>query len=335
MEIQMSTPKKIRWLIAHQPEELFVRTATAFSQELAKHCGDSLEVEILTYPSYVEKYGEIEGLDQLAFYDEDSDPGLGQTRIEKGLQAFWAAMTDGKIEMSQMQVGQIGALLSDFAAMDLPYLFNDHDHVSRVVDGTIGQQMCQDLADHSGVRGLAFTYSGGYRVLGSDEPVMSLDDLQGLRLVIEQPLSLGHAIEQFGVKTMKVKPNLWKKLDLIANGAADAIETTYLRFFGKHIFKTNHSMFLTTILINNRFWDSLTEHEQLAFSLAARHASVIERQWAIDDAARFEKEAQSKGVSISTISIQDENRLKRASQKTYLKYNGWFSKDLISKIRKA
>ena len=30
----MTAPRKIRWLIAHQPQELFVRTARAFSEEL-------------------------------------------------------------------------------------------------------------------------------------------------------------------------------------------------------------------------------------------------------------------------------------------------------------
>jgi hypothetical protein len=46
------TPRKIRWLIAHQPQELFVRTARAFSEELNKHCAGELEVEILTCHSW-------------------------------------------------------------------------------------------------------------------------------------------------------------------------------------------------------------------------------------------------------------------------------------------
>lgn len=332
----MTQPRKIRWLIAHQPEELFVRTARAFAEELARHCGDQLEVEILTYPAYVARYGEIAELDNLAYYDETDVLSPDQkTKLEQGIQALWRSMSDGSIEMSQMQVSQIGFLNNDFWAIDLPYLFDDHDHVSRVVDGPIGQDMCQRLADTSAVRGLAFTYSGGYRVLGSDEPIMSIDDLQGLRVVVEQDFSLGNAITRMGAKTVKVNPVLWKKLDLIGKGEADAVETTYLRFAGKHVFKTNHSMFMTTILVSNSFWDTLTEEQQTAFTLAARYAAVTERQWAIDDAEKFERDAQDKGVVIKSISSEDEARLKHESRYTYLKYHGLFSKDLVAKIRKS
>lgn len=336
MENTMTSPRKIRWLIAHQPQDLFVRTARAFSKELSRHLDGQFEVEILTYPEYAEKYGEIPDIGNLAHYDETefTDPAQ-KNRIEKGIEALWGSMTDGAIEMSQMQVGQIGPLHQDFHAIDLPYLFEDHDHVSRVVDGEIGQQLCKELAEKSGVRGLAFTYSGGYRVLGSDEPIMSLDDLQGLRVVVENSVSLGTAIEKLGAKTIKVSPNLWKKLDLVGKGEADAIETTYLRFFGKHVFKTNHSVFMTTILVSNQFWDSLTEEQQTAFTFAARHAAVVERQWAIEDAARYEEEAQSKGVTIRSISAEDTARLKKASEKAYVEFNGWFTPGLLAKIRKS
>jgi TRAP-type C4-dicarboxylate transport system substrate-binding protein len=332
----MTQPRKIRWLIAHQPQELFVRTATAFSQELAKYCGDELQVEILTYPDYVAKYGEISDLDKLSVYDETNAVSPEQqTSLQKGMDAFWAALEDGTIEMSQTQVGQVARHHIDFQAIDLPYIFDDHDHVSRVVDGQIGQQLCRELGERSPVRGLAFTYSGGYRVLGSEEPIMTLDDLQGLRVVVENPISLGHAVEKLGASTVRVTPSLWKKLDLIGNGEADAVETTYLRFAGKHVFKTNHSVFMTTILVSNKFWATLTEDQQHAFTMAARAAAIIERKWALEDSQRFEDEAVAKGVTITDISESDTARLKKASQHSYVQNSGRFSKGLLSRIRKA
>lgn len=48
---------KIKWLIAHEPERLFLRTANAFASELNKKIGDQVEIEILTTKTYVEKYG--------------------------------------------------------------------------------------------------------------------------------------------------------------------------------------------------------------------------------------------------------------------------------------
>ena len=168
----MNQPRKIRWLIAHQPQELFVRTARAFSEELNKYCAGDLEIEILTYSDYVEKYNEIAGLENMKHRGDDEET------FEAGISAFWNALFESQIEMSQMQVVRVADHHYDFNALDLPFLFEDHDHVQRVVEGPIGQKLCAELGRKSGVTGLAFTYSGGYRVIGSHEPICTLAELK-------------------------------------------------------------------------------------------------------------------------------------------------------------
>lgn len=322
----MNQPRKIRWLIAHQPQELFVRTAKAFSEELQKHCNNELEIEILTYPEYRDKYQAIPDLDNLENKDADFD---------KGIQAFWNALFESEVEMSQIQVGQVGQLYSDFHALDLPFLFEDHDHVSEVLEGPVGQELCANLGKKSGVTGLGFTYSGGFRVIGSNNPITSLDDLQGLKIVVSNPLTLGTTIESMGGQAIAVPPRLWNKYDLIGKGEADAVETTYLRFDGKHVLKTNHSMFMTTIVVSNKFWNTLSESQQQAFQKAALHASRKEREWSVQDGETFERNAQANGVTITEISEQERQALKKKSQITYVKCKYFFSEDLITRIRKT
>jgi TRAP-type C4-dicarboxylate transport system substrate-binding protein len=320
----MNQPRKIRWLIAHQPQELFVRTARAFSEELKKHCDNELEMEILTYPEYCARYQEIPGLDVLDQKDVSPAPGV---------QALWNALFDGNIEMSQTQVGLIGDLYSDFHALDLPFLFEDHDHVSRTLEGPIGQELCANLGKKSGVTGLGFTYSGGYRVIGSNDPIASIKDLQGLRIVVQNPLTLGTTIESMGGEAKVVCPGLWNKYDLIGKGEADAVETTYLRFNGKHVLKTNHSMFMTSIVVGNKFWGTLTDTQKEAFQKAALYASRKEREWSVQDGEKFERDAVANGVTITEISEEDRVALKKKSQLTYVKCKHYFSKDLVKNIR--
>lgn len=321
----MNAPRKIRWLIAHQPQELFVRTAKAFSEELNKICADELEVEILTYPEYSEKYHPIDKLELLNEKDVD---------ITEAIQAFWQALFDSEIEMSQIQVGQVGELHTDFKAIDLPFIFDDHDHVKEVLEGRIGQQMCATLGQKSPVTGLAFTYSGGYRVIGSNEPITTVQQLEGLRIVVQDPLTLGTTIESMGGQAIAIPPNLWNKYDALGNDEADAIETTYLRFNGKHILKTNHSMFMTTIVISNKFWNTLTEKQQQAFRDAAQIAARREREWSVEDAEAFERNAVANGVTITEISEEDQASLKKKSQLTYFKTKGHFSPGLVADIRR-
>jgi TRAP-type transport system periplasmic protein len=328
----MKQPRKIRWLIAHQPQELFVRTARAFSEELNKRCGDELEIEILTYPEYQAKYHDIVGLEHMV-----QRPESLEDHEEKGMKAFWNALFESEVEMSQIQIVRVGMLYKDFQALDLPFLFDDHDHVQRVVEGPIGQELCANLGKHSGVTGLGFTYSGGYRVVGSHEPITKLEDLRDKTIAVQQPLSLGVTLESMGGKYEWSAPNLWHKYDPMGpSGNCDAVETTYLRFNeinGKHILKTDHSMFMTSIVVSNKFWDSLTAEQQEIFRECAVHASRKERQWSIEDAEKFEREAEARGITITPMSDADRTELKKKSQLAYVKSKHYFSKDLVKNIR--
>jgi TRAP-type C4-dicarboxylate transport system substrate-binding protein len=328
----MTQPRKIRWLIAHQPQELFVRTARAFSEELNKRCANELEIEILTYPEYQAKYHDIVGLEHMV-----QKPDTLEDHEEKGMKAFWNALFDSEVEMSQIQVVRVGMLHKDFQALDLPFLFEDHDHVQRVVEGPIGQELCASLGKTSGVTGLGFTYSGGYRVVGSHDPITKLDDLRTKTIAVQQPLSLGVTIESMGGNYEWSAPNLWHKYDPMGpSGKCDAVETTYLRFNeinGKHILKTDHSMFMTSIVVSNKFWNSLTAEQQDIFRECAVAASRKERQWSIEDAEKFEREAQARGITITPMSDEDRAELKKKSQLAYVKSKHFFSKDLVKNIR--
>lgn len=321
----MSAPRKLRWLIAHQPQELFVRTARAFKEALQEAGVNNIEVEILTYPEYRERYGHINGLEIMEDYNAEN--------IVEGQQAFFKALGDSDIEMSQVQVQTVGLLHSDFHVIDLPFLFENHDHVSRVLEGEIGQELCESLGKSSAVRGIGFTYSGGYRVIGSNKPITNIQDLEGLNIICQNPLTLGTTIESMGGNAVVIQPNLWNKYDVFNGEMGDAVETTYLRFHGKHVLKTNHSMFMTTILISNKFWATLSDNEQAAFKIAALNASRREREWSVEDAATYERDAVKNGVSIVDISNEDRAQLKHRAQITYAKCKYYFSDGLVKRIR--
>jgi TRAP-type C4-dicarboxylate transport system substrate-binding protein len=328
----MTTPRKIRWLIAHQPQELFFRTARAFSDALKKYSNDEFEIEMLTYDDYVEKYHEIPGLEEMK-HSPDNDV----TFEEVGMKAFWGALFDSEVEMSQIQIFRVGDHHHDFRALDLPFLFEDHDHVQRVVEGPVGQKLCSELARKSGVTGLAFTYSGGYRVVGSHEPITTLDQLSTMKIAVQQPLSMGTTLEDMGGSYEISAPTTWHKKDPMQHGC-DGVETTYLRFKqvnGNYVFKTNHSMFLTTILVSNKFWDSLTPVYQEAFRKAALDASRQERQWSLEDAEKFETEAKANGITITEMSAEDTEKLKRKAQLSWVKSQKyWEDKEIVKQIVK-
>ena len=57
--------KKIKWLLFHEPAELFIRTAEHFEQEINRLTGNKYKLEILKLEDYNDKYNNGEPCDPL------------------------------------------------------------------------------------------------------------------------------------------------------------------------------------------------------------------------------------------------------------------------------
>jgi TRAP-type C4-dicarboxylate transport system substrate-binding protein len=336
----MKNTRKIKWLIAHQPAYLFFRTARAFQQELNKIIPGRFDIEILTTDQYIAFYGDvpemkmrppaISGLEDISpnpLFERDSEFKGSRKKWD----AIFAAIADGRIEMSQTQVTTIGnRLQKNFTALELPFLFEDHDHATRVLDGEIGEELLKDLESETAIRGLSFTYSGGYRVIGSQHEIKNLDDLKLSKLI-----STTDPTQQFFVNLGIDSINKFKLLPEDSKDHADfggSIETTYLRFSGKSVLKTNHSMFLTTILTGETFWNSLTDEEQSAFKQAGKAVAKIERSWSIEETNKYEQRAESRGIKIFEISPEEKFQMKSIAEMNYKTVDRDFKSGLVNRI---
>jgi TRAP-type C4-dicarboxylate transport system substrate-binding protein len=206
----------------------------------------------------------------------------------------------------------------------MPYIFNSHDHVSAVLDGEIGKDISKKMAARTGITALGYTYSGGYRIIGSTDSVSCLDDLNTKNFISFTSPS-GMLFDY--AKVNHIPRHSATAADIgDMSEAGGAIETTYLRFAGKNVLKTNHSMFMTAILTSTDFLSSLTIKQQQAFKAAGDHVAKVERAWSIDDAEQYERDATSHGVTIVPISANDDLRLREAAKKMY-------TEDSIKKLK--
>ena len=345
----MSNKKTLRWVIAHHPVELFKRTAELFKQELEKECPNQFNLDIYTPGTYDNKFKnhpefritppDINGLEYLpntvehlgeeVKLEKQKDWSKGKNRWN----SFFNALRDGDFEISQTQVNIVGGFLDrNYNAIDLPFLFTGHDHVSKVLDNEIGDEMGESLAFNTGVRGLAFTYSGGYRVIGSKKGITALSDLSELKMITHT----AHSDELFnnvGAKTLKKDKATIEDVADLNNDENGAIETTYLRFAGKNVLKTNHSMFTTTILTGEKFFNSLTAKQQAAFKRIAKVVAREERKWSLQDAAAYEANAVKNGVTIKEINKSDLANLQESAKKVYSNLNKiGINKNLVDRI---
>ena len=95
------------------------------------------------------------------------------------------ALQLGTLDMCWTDLGTLGNWQPQFGFVSLPFLFNDYDHVKRVLYGPIGQRVCKDAKDALGVEILSLGASG-FRVFLSKKPIQTADDVRGLRLRVPE-----------------------------------------------------------------------------------------------------------------------------------------------------
>ena len=217
--------KKLTWLVIKSnkqgygpcPLKQVIRPAQAFKKLLEEKTNGSIEVELLTTQQYEQKHGV-----------HLQDVGDVIKAVQKN-----------DIQMSQVEVYELGDFDSNFFVFDMPWMFKSHNHASKVLDGKIGYAMNQRLKRNYNVKGLAYTYSGGYRSIGGFKTIPTLEDLAGKNILINGNPVTKDYMESLGVKTTRAKND----------DNVDGRDTTYIRFpEATNFLKTNHSLFLTDII---------------------------------------------------------------------------------------
>jgi TRAP-type C4-dicarboxylate transport system substrate-binding protein len=313
----MQNKQKIKWLLFHEPIELFVRTAKDFQKHLNELTNNKFELEIMTWDDYSEKYLDGTICEPI-------------TELKKGNVQITQVFSDA--------AGKVNA--TDFYALGMPYLFESHDHATRVFEGEIGKKLFEHLYEKSGVRGLAYTYSGGYRCTASTTPIRKVEDFANKTFKRENNPIMADMIDLVKAKKVSNLPSNKEKIEL-----SEIAQTTYPRYHvdatksQRYVADTKHSMFLTTILCNDEFMNSLSEQDKEHFYEAALRASRIERKQSVADAEEIKTiTARQKNLGIEEVvewSDEEIAKLKQIWAPLYKKYEKFFTFDILNKIKKA
>lgn len=321
----MNQKTKITWLIAHEPVNLFLRTAEAFKEKIAELTNNQFEVEIYTASEYEEKFHST----------ISKDPTTN--RIDP-----MVMIDDGEIQMSQLHITELARWHSpEFFALEMPFIFRDHDHASRVLEGEIGQKMLDGLVDKSPAKGMAFTYSGGFRCMASDVEIKSLDDFKGLKFAASRNPIVIDMIEAIGAVPETFLIRDYANREKVEGLKAAVLDTTIPRYLAQlqganknNLTNTKHSLFLTSIIIGNKFWASLDTETQAKFQEACTYASRLERQWSVQEAEEFAAKGDHSdiGVKYREFDQTETEKFKELIKPLYNKYREFFYPGLIDGI---
>lgn len=308
------TSKVIHFKAAHGPYQVVLKPLTVFKEEVEKLTQGRIKVEL-------------------------SIPENAKDTNQAAVTKTFNDVVSGKIEMSQLYTSYMSNYEKDFLALEIPFILKDHQHAFEVVDGDIGKSLLAKLESQSPIKGLGFTYCGGYRMIGSKRvKINTVEDFAGLKINAESKMSRSALAELGAINIPTIKKE--SVLAALEKNDVDAYVSVYPRYFHGNEYKTakianalDFNTQFTVLVINKKFFSTLSKKDQEIVAFAAQKASAKERQLAVEVAEDVIKNASQHGIEVVTMSADEKARLvKKMDNVDWAKKHG-FSSEIVEKIR--
>ena len=257
----------------------------------------------------------------------DSTLGNAQTMI--------AGVRGGTIDLEMSGSPNFSGLEPKLNVIDIPFIFQNREHVYKVLDGEVGQELLSSLED-KGLKGLAFWDVGFRSFTNSKHPVKTPDDIKGLKVRTNQNPMYIQAFSLLGANPVPMPlSELYTALETRAVDAQEhpvgIVWSSKLYEVQKHLSLTNHGYTPLIVVMNKAKFDGLSPELQQAILEAAKEAGAYQRQLNEQNEQDLIAKMQKNGIEvieqIDTKPFKDV--IETEVRKTFIEQNG---DELIQKI---
>ncbi len=227
----------------------------------------------------------------------------------------------GGIQFAGFNLGPMGEAVPEVNVVSLPFIFKNLDHMHRVMDGTVGDQLSDAMAK-KGIISLAW-YDGGARSFyNTSKPIQTPADIKGEKFrVMNNELYVGMVEALGGNATPMAYSEVYQSLK---TGVVDGAENNWPSYDSSNHFEvasyyslTEHLILPECLCVSVKAWNELSESDQKAVKKAARDSSTLQRQlWAERD-TESRKKVLASGVKFNE--IKDKSAFQNAMKPVYEK----------------
>ena len=245
-------------------------------------------------------------------------------------------MQIGTVDMGVITNGPVANFVEEMAVFELPFLFPSPEAAYSVLDGPIGQELLDKLADVN-LKGLAYAERGFRNLTNSERAVNSPEDLDGLRIrVMENPVYTD-TFRELGANAI---PMAWTEaLTAMQQGTIDGQENPVNVIHSFKLDETQNYMTLSRhtyapaiFVMGMPAWNQLPEAAQAVLEEAAQEAAEHERQVNAEMEAEQLQALRDAGMEIND--TPDMEAFQSAVAPVYEKYGEQFG-DYLPRIQEA
>ncbi len=302
-------------------------------------------------PEYVFTYAENQTSDypttQAARYFaglvNDKTEGRIEIRVYPG-----AELGDEVSTMEQMKYGGIdfarGSLSSlagyspESVVLQMPYLYQNADHMWRVLDGEIGAEIMSSFQG-SGLKAMAWFDAGVRNFYTIDKPISSLEDMRGLEIRVQDSSLAKDMVRALGATPV---PIVYEDVgDALQTHEVDGAENNWSSYeamkhdaYARYYSLDEHMRIPELLIMSEVTWEKLPAEDRDIILKCAVEAGEYERKlWKMREDSSRQKCIKSGTIEIS-LSDREKQRFRNEMKELYEKYCGDYM-DILEKIASA
>ena len=208
----------------------------------------------------------------------------------------------GVIDLNRVSLGPFNNIIEETKVFSLPYIFRSVDHMHRVVDGEIGDEILAEFGNHDLV-GLAYFDGGARSFYNSQKPIASMEDIAGMSFRVMQSDVFVDMVAALGGNATPMPYG--EVYTSIQTGAIDGAENNWPSFESSGHYEVagfytldEHLIVPEVLVMSQIAWDRLSAEDQALVRQAAKDAvPYMREQWQAREQAS-EEQVRAAGVEI-------------------------------------
>jgi C4-dicarboxylate-binding protein DctP len=249
----------------------------------------------------------------------------------------------GSLEMAVVHDGGIAGTYAPYQVFSLPFLWETQTLAWRVLDGPFGAEMAEDMRRRASIRLLAHADNGVRHFTNSKRPIVTPDDLRGLKIRVQPSPVFVRLVESLGASASAID---WGELPAaLAQGTVDGQENGVTNILAgslyqhqRHVTLDGHVYSLHAYLMSDRFWNRLGNEERAAVLQATEIAKVIHRGMTTAQDANAEPILREKGMQVQRLTPAQIDAFRQKAQpavRQWLEAERDIGRDWVEKLLAA
>lgn len=240
----------------------------------------------------------------------------------------------GALDMTKTSTAALESFIPEFAVFGTPYLFRDREHALAVYEGEVGKELLK-AGTNVGLFGLCFYDAGARSFYTRDQPILTPDDLQGLKIRVQESQTAMQMVEALGGSPTPM--NFGELYSGLQTKVVDGAENNPPSFYSnrhfevcKHYSLDEHARVPDILLMSQSSWESLPLDVQGWLQEAADESAEFQRQRWQEKTAEVLEEVKKQGV---TVHLPDKTKFALRVREMVQQLQGTPIGDLVERIQ--